>query len=114
VIMLTRDDALKGLKRCMRLAKQDILLCGYTDDRQTWENQAIARRSVYKWLTNNIEEHGVDQAYLLARKRYGDLPLFLSNDHVGEKEALEVFFVLVGQKDEIEAGDLPQHAQIDA
>ena len=82
MIMLTRDDALKGLKRCMRLAKQDILLCGYTDDPQTWENHAVTRRSVYKWLTTVIEEHGVDQAYLLAKKRYDDLPLFLSDDNV--------------------------------
>lgn len=114
MIMLTRDDALKGLKRCMRLAKQDILLCGYTDDPQTWENHAVTRRSVYKWLTTVIEEHGVDQAYLLAKKRYDDLPLFLSDDNVGEKEALEVFFVLVGQTDQIRAGDPPQNAQINA
>lgn len=114
MIMLARDDALKGLKRCMRLAKQDILLSGYTDDPRSWESQAIARQSIYQWLTKIIEEQGVDQAYLFARKRYDDLPHFLSDEMIGQREALEVFFVLVGRNNQRREGDLPRRAQINA
>ena len=97
MIALTQEDLLRGLKHCLCLAKQDILFSDYLNDNSTyWKTHANARQGIYRWLQSMISEHGVNHAYLLAMQRYEDLPLFSPAVQIwGEKEALEVFFLLV-------------------
>lgn len=97
MIALAQGDLLRGLKRCLCLAKQDILFSNYLSNPTYWRVHATARQDVYRWLQSKIQEHGVNQAYLLATRRYEGLPLFTTAVKTcGEKEALEVFFLLAG------------------
>lgn len=106
--LLGRQDALRALKRCLCLAKQDLVVCDYLNNSNFWRSQALGRCAVYGWLRNQIQEHGVDHAYLLALKRYQGLPLFIScPEQAGEEEGLEVFFLFI-------AGESPASAQINA
>lgn len=108
MITLAQTDALRALRRCLCLAKQDLVFCNYLDDSEYWRNHALARYGVYGWLQMNILKYGVNQTYLLATKRYAGLPLFVSGtEQAGEREALEVFFQFF-------AGDIPMDAKINA
>lgn len=108
MIALEKPDVLRALKRCLCLTEQDLVFCAYLSDSDYWEDYALARHTVYRWLQTNIEEYGVNQTYLLATERYADLPLFLSDSQGrGEQEALEVFFQFV-------AGESPMDAKINA
>lgn len=108
MIALAQTDALRALKHCLCLAQQDLVFSDYLSDSSYWKSYASARHGVYRWLQAQILEYGVNQAYLLATKRYDGLPLFISNtEQSGEKEALEVFFLFM-------AGESPSHAQINA
>ncbi|NMB01662.1 MAG: hypothetical protein GX971_09150 [Firmicutes bacterium] len=108
MITLAQSDVLRALKRCLCLAKQDLVFCDYLDNSMDWRSYALARYEIYNWLQKKIIECGVNQTYLLATKRYAGLPLFVSgSEQKGEQEALEVFFQFI-------AGDRPMHAKINA
>ena len=108
MITLAQSDALRALRRCLCLAKQDLVFCDYLNNSEYWKGHALARYGVYGWLQTNILEYGVDHAYLLATTRYAGLPLFVSGGkQKGEEEALEVFFAFV-------AGESPMDAKINA
>lgn len=108
MITLAQADALRALRRCLCLAKQDLVFCDYLDDSEYWRGHALARYGIYSWLQLNILGCGVNQTYLLATKRYAGLPLFVSGgEQTGEREALEVFFQFF-------AGDSPMDAKINA
>ena len=101
MIMVAKEDVLKGLKKFKRLAKQDLLVSQLTPDPTFWITQAEGRRATYAQLMDFIECHGLDHAYRYALQQYADRPiLFTSNkkdpEMTGKKQALEMFFTLLG------------------
>lgn len=104
MIVVARDDVLRGLKRFKRLAKQDLLASCKTSNPVFWQKQAEARREKYTQLMNVIERIGVDAACERALRDYAALPLVHSHgmpDPVvsGHQQALEMFFQIVGIDD---------------
>lgn len=101
MIVIAKNDVLTGLKRCKRLAKQDILASQHTAEPDFWVKQAEGRRAVYTELMQLVEELGVDDAYRYAVKKYADLPFFVDNnvenaEQSGMNQAFEVFFLILG------------------
>lgn len=101
MILVAKEDVLKGLKKFKRLAKQDLLASPLTSNPDFWSQQAEGRRNTYARIMDEINTHGVDHAYHSAVKKYAGLPLFDSKnpdpDIVGARQALEMFFALVGK-----------------
>ena len=111
MIRIAKDDVLRGLKRCKRIAKQDLLASSLTDNPQYWNEQAQVRRNYYDLLMQVIEQGGVEQAYNLAVRLYAALPPCNNQDieqdpnTSGTRQALEVFFSILGmsKKDALKA-----------
>ncbi len=103
MIVVAKEDVLRGLKKFKRLAKQDLLISRFTPEPHFWEKQAEGRRNTYDRLTKLIFDHGVDHAYKSALKLYVDLPFSFENkiedaEVIGMKQALEMFFTIVGMQ----------------
>lgn len=101
MIVVAKDDVLRGLKRFKRLAKQDLLASSRTSDPAFWEAQAEARRATYTQLMEWIEEVGVEAACERALKEYAALPPVVSDGKTdpvrsGTRQAFDLFFQLVG------------------
>lgn len=96
------EDVLRGLKRFKRLAKQDILASSRTPNPQYWTRHAEARRKVYDLLMETIERQGLDAAYQLARQQFAELAQAPKDDpeHVGQEQALTLFFGILGLTDQ--------------
>lgn len=99
MILVDQDDVLRGLKRCKRLAKQALLASGLTANPSFWTAQAEARRVTYDDLMSRIEEGGVELTYTAARHRYEELVDSATPEQTGERQALEMFFTIVGMGD---------------
>lgn len=100
MMRVDRDDVLRGLRKCRRLAKQDLLTSTLTDDPAFWKTQAEARRAVYQQLTELVEQTGVAGAWRWAREAYLSLPLTSPGsgdpELKGQEQALEMFFTILG------------------
>ncbi|NLK09153.1 MAG: hypothetical protein GX316_10745 [Firmicutes bacterium] len=101
MILVAKDDVLRGLKKFKRLAKQDLLASSLTSNPDFWEIQAEARRQKYDELMELVKTKGVDLACKLAMSDYAKLPLFDSDQKEapavrGKEQALEMFFTLLG------------------
>ncbi|HHW15264.1 MAG TPA: hypothetical protein GXX28_10080 [Firmicutes bacterium] len=96
MILVDQDDVLRGLKRCKRLAKQAILASGRTADPSFWTTQAEARRTTYDDLMARIQREGIEPTYQAARSRYEQLTASLTPHETGERQALEMFFTILG------------------
>jgi len=109
---VAREDVLKGLKKFKRLAKQDLLASSLTSNPDFWAIQAKVRREVYADLMSVIEAQGVDAGISKARVEYDSVstaftnnPGEISNPAIsGKKQALEMFFQIVGLDQERAAG----------
>lgn len=99
MILVDQDDVLRGLKRCKRLAKQALLASGLTANPSFWTAQAEARRLTYDNLMSKIEQGGVELTYTAARRRYEELTDSSTPEQTGERQALEMFFTIVGMGD---------------
>ncbi|NMB13111.1 MAG: hypothetical protein GX977_12615, partial [Firmicutes bacterium] len=78
-----------------------LLASSLTSNPDFWRLQAETRREKYSELMELVDEKGVDLAYDIAAKEYAKLPLFDSDQTVspeqrGLKQALEMFFTLLG------------------
>lgn len=100
---IAKDDVLRGLKRCKRLAKQDLLASALTPNPHFWGTQAEARRTQYTELMEIVDSDGVETAYQQAMRRYASLPRFTPSgatgvdpEQSGQKQALEMFFTILG------------------
>ncbi|MGE5509164.1 MAG: hypothetical protein ACM3RP_11860 [Chitinophagales bacterium] len=96
MICVGQEDVILGLKRCKRLAKQALLASGLTTDPQFWVAQAEARREMYEQLMAKVEEDGVQPAYEEALRRYRDLNRAPEARSSGQRQALEMFFTILG------------------
>ncbi|MDI6871640.1 MAG: hypothetical protein QME79_09845 [Bacillota bacterium] len=96
MILVDQDDVLRGLKRCKRLAKQALLASGLTADPSFWTAQAEARRLTYDDLMARIQENGLEPTYAAARARYEQLTSPSTPTETGERQALEMFFTILG------------------
>ncbi|HHT37369.1 MAG: hypothetical protein ACE3NC_08640 [Candidatus Wallacebacter cryptica] len=101
MIVVAKEDVLKGLKKFKRLAKQDLLVSNFTADPDFWVKQAEGRRNEYGNLMELVNEQGVDHAYRYAVKKYAGLPFtFADKDQeaevIGTSQALEMFFTILG------------------
>lgn len=125
MIVVAKDDVLRGLKRFKRLAKQDLLASSKTSNPEFWEKQAEARREKYTQLMDIIERIGVDAACDRALKDYAALPLVHSQETPdpvtsGYQQALEMFFKIVGVDEKArlqmqgERRNLPEDAALNA
>lgn len=101
-LTLNRDDLIKGLKHYRRIAKQDIVRSGESNDQPWLVEHATARREVYARLTALAEEHDPDEVVQEALDWYKQLPFVTGTEdgeHVevkGQENALENFFLMVG------------------
>ncbi|MGE5553145.1 MAG: hypothetical protein ACM3XZ_04395 [Betaproteobacteria bacterium] len=100
MILVDQDDVLRGLKRCKRLAKQALLASGLTADPSFWTAQAEARRLTYDELMASIQDNGIEPTYQTARVRYQELSSPSSPTESGERQALEMFFTILGVRPE--------------
>jgi len=101
MIVVAKEDVLKGLKKFKRLAKQDLLVSQFTSDPEFWIKQAEGRRNTYSQLMEIVNDHGVDHAYRYAVKKYADLPFIFTTKEenaevIGMTQAFEMFFTLLG------------------
>ena len=101
MIVVAKEDVLKGLKKFKRLAKQDLLVSKFTADPEFWIRQAEGRRTTYSMLMEIVDEHGVDHAYQYAVKKYASLPFVFANKEeeacvIGMIQAFEMFFMILG------------------
>ena len=103
MIRIAKDDVLRGLKRCKRIAKQDLLASSLTDNPHYWNVQAHTRREYYDVFMKIIEQSGVEQAYQQAIRWYAALPPCIFTQDMdpnpktsGTRQALEVFFSILG------------------
>lgn len=100
MIQVAKDDVLRALKKCKRLAKQDLLASGLTSDAGYWSAHAEARRKTYDELMQQVEEEGVEAAYERAMEAYAALPLPDIDESPVEikarHQALEMFFTILG------------------
>jgi hypothetical protein len=107
LILIAKDDVLRGLKAFKRLAKQDLLASPLTANPQFWSAQAQARRREYDVLAQIVDEDGVEVAYDRAVERYASLPHVASEDKfgpevLGQRQALDMFFTMLGKTPESE------------
>jgi hypothetical protein len=107
MISVDQDDVLRGLKRCKRLAKQAFLASGLTADPSFWTAQAEARRLTYDDLMATIQSRGLEPTYEAARLRHQQLSTPTDPRETGERQALEMFFVILGVG--AEGGALTSH-----
>jgi hypothetical protein len=103
MILVAKDDVLRGLKKFKRLAKQDLLASTLTSNPDFWKAQAEARRQKYDDLMELVEGKGVDLACKVAMSDYAKLPLFDPHGSAapeirGAEQALEMFFTLLGME----------------
>ncbi len=101
MIVLAKEDVLKGLKKFKRLAKQDLLVSPLTSEPVFWTKQAEGRRNTYDRLMEIINDQGVDHAYKSALKLYAELPFVFTDkmeeaEVIGTSQALEMFFTMIG------------------
>lgn len=101
MLNISPGDVLKALKKCKRLAKQDLLASGLTSDPEFWREHAQARRATYDALMALIENEGVDAAHRYAVNESAALPLLDSAGDTaavkGRRQALEMFFSIIGE-----------------
>ncbi|NMB38408.1 MAG: hypothetical protein GX994_02400 [Firmicutes bacterium] len=101
MIVVAKEDVLKGLKKFKRLAKQDLLVSQLTSEPVFWTKQAEGRRKTYDRLMEIIDDQGVDHAYKSALKLYAELPFVFTDEIekaeiIGTSQALEMFFTMIG------------------
>lgn len=100
MVQVAKEDVLKGLKKCKRLAKQALLASNLTDNPSYWNDQAVSRRQTYDLLMQSIEDRGLESTLEMASTDYQDLKhLEFNTDPIkaGRKQALEMFFTIVGR-----------------
>jgi len=100
MIFLPQAEVLQALKKCKRLAKQDLLASVHTSNPDFWRSQAEARRATYDRLMGLVESEGVEAAYRMAVDEHAALPLVDSPEAApevsGKRQALEMFFTILG------------------
>lgn len=110
MIQIAKEDVLRGLKAFKRLAKQDFLASPLTANLQFWSTQAHARRREYDVLAQIVDENGVEVAYIRALERYASLPHVALDDEsnpeiLGQRQALDMFFTMLGKAPAISEED---------
>jgi hypothetical protein len=96
--IMDKEDVIRGLEKCKRLAKQDLLASSLTSNPEFWNKQAEARRQTYGKLIDLVEEKDVDAAKNYALKSFAKL--LPDNDDLpelrGQRQALKMFFTIMG------------------
>lgn len=104
MLKVSKDDVIRALKKCKRLAKQDLLLANHCAAAEFWRRNAEVRRDEYTRLMEEVERNGVDATYRNSLERYmalprieaGDDPARTNPEIAGCEQALEIFFTLLG------------------
>ena len=101
-VVLSSEEILRGLKHYRRIAKQDLLLAGETDNPEAFRRHAEARRSVYSYLSELAQTMSPPEVVEEALKVYRELPFVTGSEdeaHTeikGRENALENFFLMIG------------------
>lgn len=101
-VVLSSEEILRGLKHYRRIAKQDLLLAGETDNPDAFMRHAEARRGVYSYLSEIAQTKSPSEVVQEALDAYRELPFVTgSNDEAhteikGRENALENFFLMIG------------------
>jgi hypothetical protein len=94
---LGKQDVINGLKKCKRLAKQDLLASSLTSQPEFWNKQAEVRRQIYGELIEIVEKKGVEAATSYALKAFVKLSPDNDSPEVrGQRQALKMFFTILG------------------
>lgn len=96
MISLTRNELVGALKKFKSMAKQDILSASSTSDPNYWKEHAEARRQEYYNLIEIVEIKSIEDAYSYALDTYEKLPESHNPFLIGKKQAIEVFFQIIG------------------
>ena len=89
---LGKQDVINGLKKCKRLAKQDLLAkLATTSQPEFWNKQAEVRRQIYGELIEIVEK-GVEAATSYALKAFVKLSPDNDSPEVRTKASLENVF----------------------
>jgi hypothetical protein len=101
-VVLSSEEILRGLKHYRRIAKQDLLLAGETENPEVFRRHAEARRAVYSYLSELALTMSPPEVVQEALKAYRELPFVSGSDdeeHTeikGRENALENFFLMIG------------------
>jgi hypothetical protein len=101
-VVLSSEEILRGLKHYRRIAKQDLLLAGETENPEVFRRHAEARRAVYSYLSELAQTMSPPEVVQEALKAYRELPFVSGSDdeeHTeikGRENALENFFLMIG------------------
>jgi hypothetical protein len=95
---LGKEDVINGLKKCKRLAKQDLLASNLTSNPEFWNKQAETRRQTYSVLIDLVERKGIAAATDYALNSFAKLPPDNgdSPEIRGQRQALKMFFTILG------------------
>lgn len=101
-VVLSSEEIQRGLKHYRRIAKQDLLLAGETDNPDAFRRHAEARRTVYSRLSDLAASLSPSEVVAEALEEYRSLPFVTgSKDEAhteikGRENALENFFLMIG------------------
>lgn len=101
-VVLSSEEIVRGLKHYRRIAKQDLLLAGETDNPEAFRRHAEARRGVYAHLSEIAEVRSPAEVVQEALAAYKELPFVTGSEkdeHTeikGRENALENFFLMIG------------------
>jgi hypothetical protein len=106
-VVLSSSDILRGLKHYRRIARQDLLHAGQTDNSERYRQHAEARRDVYAHLAQVAETGTPLEVAREALRCSQQLPFVTGTPedaHLeikGRENALENFFLLIGLEPKI-------------
>jgi hypothetical protein len=101
--VLEKEDVIRGLEKCKRLAKQDLLASTLTSNPEFWNKQAEVRRETYGELIVLVQEKGIEAAKNYALKSFAKLPPQSGDlpEVRGQRQALKMFFTILGLDERI-------------
>src|SRR5690554_2524432 len=101
-VVLSSEEILRGLKHYRRIAKQDLLLAGETENPDAFRLHAEARRVVYSHLSDLATTMSPAEVVAEALEEYMALPFVTGSTDLahteikGRENALENFFLMIG------------------
>lgn len=101
-VVLSSEEILRGLKHYRRIAKQDLLLAGETENPDAFRLHAEARRNVYSHLSELASTLSPSEVVAEALEEYRSLPFVTGSAELahteikGRENALENFFLMIG------------------
>lgn len=117
-VALSTDDLIRGLKHYRRIARQDLLQAGQSDDSERIVVHAESRREIYSHLAELADTKPASEVVREALRLYQDLPFVTGTpddrfaDIKGRENALENFFLMINLEPKIRRSVRSQRSKL--